>query len=550
LKDFNFAMPGWIWLLAAVVLAGGLKLSLLAAGVVPFNSDEAVVALMARHILQGERPIFFYGQAYMGSLDAWLVAAGFRLFGESVWVIRLVQGLLYSGTIVTTAWIGRVIFKDDKVGLIAAWLLAFPTVNITLYTTISLGGYGEALLLGNLTLLAGIKIGRLLKSSQLPSITLWVLFGFLGGLGLWAFGLTLVYSIPVGIYCAFCLFRYLRSDSEILRNMGSLVAIFLAVLIGGIIGSLPWWGYALHHGIRQLVWDLSGGAVAGVEGLQLLGQLRQHLFNLTLLGSTVVFGLRPTWGITWLGLPLLPFVLAFWIAVLVWIVKSCSYGGNDRTEKTLLLGVMLTLLLAFVLSPFGADPSGRYFLPLAVPLALFGGELINRLNLRYGKLAWGLAGLILVHNLWGTVESAQRYPPGITTQFDAIAQVDQREMGTLISFLEQQGEARGYTNYWVAYPLAFLSDEKYIFIPSLPYHTDFRYTPRDNRYDPYNAEVASSPSAAYITTNFPGLDVYLREKFTGLNARWEESQIGDFHVFYHLSQKIDPLEIGLGFQVP
>ncbi len=50
---------------------------------------------MARHILGGERPIFFYGQAYMGSLDAWLVAAGFWFFGQQVWVIRFVQILLY-----------------------------------------------------------------------------------------------------------------------------------------------------------------------------------------------------------------------------------------------------------------------------------------------------------------------------------------------------------------------------------------------------------------------------------------------------------------------
>ena len=67
--------------------------------VVPFNSDEAVVALMARHILQGERPIFFYGQAYMGSADAYLVATGFWVFGEQVWVIRLIECSGLPGTI-------------------------------------------------------------------------------------------------------------------------------------------------------------------------------------------------------------------------------------------------------------------------------------------------------------------------------------------------------------------------------------------------------------------------------------------------------------------
>ena len=77
-----------------ITLGVALKAALLVYGVVPFNSDEAIVALMARHILRGERPTFFYGQAYMGSLDAWLVAGAFSLLGESVLAIRVVQVLL------------------------------------------------------------------------------------------------------------------------------------------------------------------------------------------------------------------------------------------------------------------------------------------------------------------------------------------------------------------------------------------------------------------------------------------------------------------------
>ena len=57
----------------------------------PFNSDEAIVALAARHILQGARPVFFYGQAYMGTIDSYMVALGFSLFGESVLVMRLIE---------------------------------------------------------------------------------------------------------------------------------------------------------------------------------------------------------------------------------------------------------------------------------------------------------------------------------------------------------------------------------------------------------------------------------------------------------------------------
>jgi hypothetical protein len=52
---------------------------------------------MARHILQGERPLFFYGQAYLGSLDAWLVAGAFAVLGQSAAAIRLVQSAAIAG---------------------------------------------------------------------------------------------------------------------------------------------------------------------------------------------------------------------------------------------------------------------------------------------------------------------------------------------------------------------------------------------------------------------------------------------------------------------
>jgi hypothetical protein len=190
----------WLW--GALLASAGLKAALLASGAVPFNSDEAVVALMARHILQGARPVFFYGQAYMGSLDAFLVALGFSLFGEQVWVIRLVQGGLYLGTLATTAALGKVSLGSWRAGVLAAWLLAIPTVNVTIYTTVSLGGYGEMLLLGNLILLAALRIGNYLKRNRPPPRSSWLAFGFLSGLGLWTFGLTLVYSVPASLYLA------------------------------------------------------------------------------------------------------------------------------------------------------------------------------------------------------------------------------------------------------------------------------------------------------------------------------------------------------------
>ena len=161
MQNLNETSRGWKFGLAgAVFVSVVLKIGLLVAEVVPFNADEAIIALMAKHILQGDRPIFFYGQAYMGSLDAYLVALIFKLGGIQVWGVRLVQIVLYSLTIATTAFLGKYLTGKWKVGVLAAWLLAIPTINMTLYTTVSLGGYGEMLLIGNLILLTTQKIVR------------------------------------------------------------------------------------------------------------------------------------------------------------------------------------------------------------------------------------------------------------------------------------------------------------------------------------------------------------------------------------------------------
>ncbi len=577
-----------MYLLGILLLAAALKVGLVVADVVPFNSDEAIVALMARHMLHGDFPVFFYGQAYMGSLDAFLVAVAFDLFGEQVWVIRLVQGLLYMGVLVTTVRLGKAAFDSWEVGLVAASLLSIPAMNATLYTTVSLGGYGEALLLGNLIVLLGLHLGGSTLDRCRLSLTqsvskqpkrwlcygLWAVLGFLIGLGMWAFGLTLIYSVPVSIYLVYVGYVALRdrqieaevepSDPQPARSAGSglgcgpyrlsipVGAVFVPLILfaGFLIGSAPWWWFAWQHGFEQLLWEMQGGAIAGVERLPWLLQIGQHLTSLLLLGSTVIFGLRPPWDVIWLAMPLLPFVLMFWLAVILHIFRCLRGAGPCRLAQLILVGVMVVLVTGFVFSSFGADPSGRYFVPLAIPLALFGANMIWQAKAKVGKWAYGLLGLVLVYNLWGTVQCASRFPPGITTQFYEPARIDHRYDKELIEFLYANDESYGYTNYWVAYPLAFLSQEELIFVPRLPYHPDFRYTERDNRYAPYNILVENAGRVAYITTKHPALDELLQERFLELGVVWKEKQIGDHHIFYGLSRPVRPEEIGLGVTTP
>jgi 4-amino-4-deoxy-L-arabinose transferase-like glycosyltransferase len=533
-------------LIIIILVAAAWKTWLILANAIPFNSDEAIVALMARHILAGERPIFFYGQAYMGSLDGYIVAGGFLVFGQEVWVIRLIQLILYLGTIITTVWIGDVILGSFKTGLIAACLLSIPTVNVTLYTTASLGGYGEALLIGNLILLLGYFLVKKLNiaaakgaSAVMPPFwVLGLLFGGLIGLGIWTNGLTLIYSIPAG---SILLWTAVRNKNRLQWKW--LFSQLGVVAAGFLLGSLPWWIYALQFGINRLILELSGSAVA-IETMPWWSRIINHLIYLILLGSTVIFGFRPPWEVFWLVVPFIPVILIFWLTVLLFLILQLKKGLREDNGAWLLAGPMIVLALGFILTSFGVDPSGRYFIPLAIPLALFASQMIQHF---FQRIRWQflVIGIVILYNGWGTFLCAKQNPPGLTTQFDIQTIIDHKYDPELIQFLLSQGETLGYSNYWVTYPLAFQSKESLVFIPRLPYHLDLIYSARDDRYLSYDQTVNSSKKVAYITTRNPQLDIVLKQQFQEHGVRWLERSIGDYHIFYNLSKVITPSEMNL-----
>lgn len=527
----NFRRAAFPASVIAVLLVGLLwKLVLLGQEAFPFNADEAIVGLMGRHILAGARPIFFYGQAYMGALDAYLVAGAFRIFGIEVFTIRLVQIFLYLAIVLTTILIAYGVHRDRVAALLSGLLLAIPTVNFTLYTTVSLGGYGEALLIGNLLILQTLKLrGATPKSGQ------YLIWGLLVGVGFWSFGLTLIYSIP----CAFLLIR-----GHIKRNFQLSQTPILLILIGLLLGLSPVIIWIGANGVGELVGELFGSALAGSSPNQWLTAILAHLKNFLIFGPTVILGFRPPWSTEALSLTLLPFALGFWSLVLFHMVFRRRLGKS--AEGISLLGsVSVLLIMGYILTPFGADPSGRYFLPLMIPLVIMAGEFVQLPTIKIPTLMrWILFLGVFAFQIHATWQMATVQPHRITTQFDAIARIDDRALAPLTSFLASQGEIRGYTNYWVAYPLAFLSEEKIIYYPALPYHEDFRYTLRDNRYAPYQELVESSPSVALITTHHSALDKNLRSSFETLELSWDEKVIGDFRVFFNLSERVDLAFIG------
>jgi len=524
----------WCLVIVIILLGVGIKVFLLITDRLPFNADEAVVGLMATHILRGELPIFYYGQSYMGSLDALLVAGMFVVFGKSVVAIRIIQILLFCGTLATTYLLAFRLTGKIEAGWIAVLLMAIPTVNLTLYSMISLGGYGEALFLGNLILFLGIWV------IQKREWYAFLLLGLLAGFGLWVNGLILVFSIPV---IALLLWKRLQKGEAAHRN--KIQSGLFLILIGGLLGAMPWWFYGFQNGFDSLVAELFGSAISNTE-VGYFTSLGLRLVSFVIFGMTVIFGLRPPWEIRWLVLPLIPLIVAIWVFILIGFRKLVRNIPELADSGFLLGGVMVTTMAGFILTPFGNDPSGRYFLPFCVPLAIIAGIYLANMQSHLQNWRWVILALLAAYNLGGIIQCWQKTPPGFTTQFDATTIYDHSYTDELIVFLQSNSITRGYTTYWISYPLAFLSDEKLIFIPRLPYHSDFGYTERDDRYPAYDNLVAAANDIGYITARQPWLDSYLIDRFNEHGIKWQEKTIGDFTIFYNLQRVILPQEIGLG----
>ncbi|HYA99176.1 MAG TPA: hypothetical protein VED37_03045, partial [Ktedonobacteraceae bacterium] len=106
-----------------IVVATLLRLVLIAQGWPHTNADEGTMGIMGLHIAyNGEHPIFFYGQHYMGTLEAYIAAMFFHLFGASVFTLRLGPVLMFALFLTNMYLLGSLLYSK-KLALITLVLL-------------------------------------------------------------------------------------------------------------------------------------------------------------------------------------------------------------------------------------------------------------------------------------------------------------------------------------------------------------------------------------------------------------------------------------------
>lgn len=219
--------------LCAIALIAGValvRLVLVAQGWPETNSDEGTMGLEAMHIaFRGEHPIFLYGQNYMGMVEAYLGAILFRLFGVSLFNLRLGMILLFTLFLIAMYFLTSLLYSQ-KLALVVLALLGVGTRTTFMTELLAVGGAVETLLFGTLLLLLASWLALTSINDEMPRNQRWryVVYGcwgFVGGIGLYSHMLVLPFlAMSALILLVFCRYE-LRQWALLWLVVGFLIGV-------------------------------------------------------------------------------------------------------------------------------------------------------------------------------------------------------------------------------------------------------------------------------------------------------------------------------------
>src|SRR5262249_12939875 len=190
------------------------------------DSDDATMGLMAKHILtRGEHPIFFYGQSYMGTIEAYLGALMFAFLGVSQFALKCGLVVLYAGFMAAMYTLLSQLF-DRRGSLVGLALRAFGADNMLYHPLEAYGGYLETLFFGALLLTLATWLVRTGADAQrgrrLLAFGAW---GLVAGLGLWSDPLVAPFVALSALALALLCWRVARGRAGVIALLGLLLGV-------------------------------------------------------------------------------------------------------------------------------------------------------------------------------------------------------------------------------------------------------------------------------------------------------------------------------------
>ena len=420
-------------LVLLLALALGVRLWLLLSSSWLLEGDDALSALMALRILDGDRPIMLKNQTYAAAWEPYAMALSFSVLGVSRVAAKLPALIGSLALIGTTWWLGR-----EAGGKLAGWfaavLAALPPAYAVVLSLKPWAPYTEVILFGSVCLACALRLAWPRVGQH--DVRWAVGSGVAGGLALW------MHPLAVGYLATATLTVLAGVHGKRLLSVGG------GGLVGFVVGGLPIWLFNL----------LSGGATFQfvLRGSQ--GQTADRLEVLKAWWSNDVpraAGLWHPWGPS-------PWPLGLVLGVLLTLALLralflCRSGLRTRPLDAVLLFLVLVPLLYVLsgfggpsLNPYGFDATGRYAPPIWYALAVVVGSALATLWRLHVVLALGVGGLALLVNLAGclAISPLEAFQSPYWDKLPA-------SNAPLLEVLRSEGVEYVWMNHWAGQPVMF-----------------------------------------------------------------------------------------------
>jgi 4-amino-4-deoxy-L-arabinose transferase-like glycosyltransferase len=380
------------------------------------DADEAVVGLQTRGILHGVFPVFFPGQGYGGTQEAYLASPLVAIFGLGETPIRVVVIVLWAASAGLVWLIGRRLLGKRRAVFAAVLFWIWPAY-FDWKSTRAHGFYGSELFLGLAVILLVLRLAERATRRDI------VLLGLALGCGIWASPQVLIVALPA---LAWLVWR----RRETLRG-------WPYVLAAGVVGGLPWllgnlrhdW-YSLHPGRNEGPW-------------------REHLHNLVVSTLPEALGLRLPWSFEWLGGAVVGYLLyAALAAGFVWLLV------RRRRGLELLLLIVVVFPVFYFVSPYTWLQSEPRYLTLVMPVFALLVAAVITTPLR-AAVALALA---LALTVGGLVELDRHDVVAFRTEGTAVP----GNLDPVLDTLRAHRLGYAFASYWIAWRITFESDTKIV----------------------------------------------------------------------------------------
>lgn len=540
-----------------IALATLLRIFLLAWGWPHSNADVDTMGIMVMHIAyKGEHPIFFYGQNYMGTLQAYLGVAFFRLFGISVFAFRLGSVLFFTLFLVIMYCLTSLLYTK-KLALITLVLLSLGSSIVLDAEIAGLAGYPELLFFGSLSMLLASWIVLSYDQYTSPNRRLWrsIAYGCWGlaaGLGFWSDFLMLVFILVSGLLLVLFCWHELLQFAVLPLVLGLIIGSFPLIMYNlnsppgentlAVLrylhnnGSLQLAQLSEHNPIPfgpQLRGTLLTTLPAAIGGspfcfdaythFRLAGYLGTENISCSIVHSNVsLIATALLWS---LGFILLWSISTFLTFRHLWRLRKRTSGQSWTTREKqaitrdvarlmLLCSAALTLYL-FVASPISAafPSTSRYLIGLLIStpaliwplwdLAGDNGAISQRVHSENNDPSRYTRFPFAINIATGKISLRQGVLiligilllVGTINAFREIPTVQayNHQQDALIHDLTRMKITHFYADYWTCDSIVFLSKE-HIICASVDDALRLHY----NRYLPYLATVKADPNSAYV----------------------------------------------------